>query len=106
FYKLNENLLGTWDPALQSTYAFTASIIQARLVYGDTPVVAAIPIALVGRAKKWFRSLHAELHDPKMNTVKGWVELLEKAFPADRIKARKEAKSRRYIPNKDDSVME
>ena len=106
FYKLHAELLGSWDPATQPTYAFTASIMQARLVYGDMAVVAAIPIALAGRAKKWFRSLHRELYDPRMNTVEGWVDLLEKAFPVDRIKTRKEAKSRRYIPTKDDSVME
>lgn len=106
FYKINQNLLGSWDPALQPTYAFTASIVQASLVYGDVAVVAAIPMALAGRAKKWFRSLHAELYDPKMSTVDGWVELLEKAFPVDRIKTRKEAKNRRYVPTKDDSVME
>ena len=41
-----------------------------------------------------------------MSTVDGWVELLEKAFPVDRIKTRKEAKNRRYVPTKDNSVME
>ena len=37
--------------------------------------------------------------------VEGWADLLEKVFPVDRIKTRKEAKSRRYVPTKDDSVM-
>ena len=106
FYKLSANLLGSWDPAVQPTHAFTASIMQARSVYGDTAVVAAIPIALSGRAKKWFRSLNTELHDPRMNTVEGWVDFLEKAFPVDRIKMRREARSRRYVPAKDDSVMD
>ena len=91
FYKLNAELLGNWDPAIQPTYAFTASIMQARLVYGDMAVVAAIPIALSGQAKKWFRSLHTELYGPRMSTVEGWVDLLENAFPVDRIKTRKEA---------------
>src|SRR5438045_9645872 len=54
FYKLSAELLGSWDPAIQPTYVFTTSIMQARLVYRDTAVVAAIPIALPGRAKKWF----------------------------------------------------
>jgi hypothetical protein len=106
FYKLNADLLGTWDPAMQHTYAFTANIMQARLIYGDMTVVAAIPTALTGQAKKWFRSLHEELFDPKMNTAKGWVELLEHAFPVDQVRTRWKAKSRHYVPTKDDSVME
>lgn len=103
FYKLNQNILGTWDPALEPTYSFTANIMQAR---GDALVIAAILTALLGQVKIWFRSLRTELYGREMNTVKGWAELLEKAFPVDRIKTRKEAKSRHYVPIKNGSVME
>src|SRR5208282_3748296 len=64
FFKLNQNVLGSWDPDKTPTYAFTSNVEQARKVYGDTAVVAAIPVALEGDAKKWFRSLGAELDDP------------------------------------------
>jgi hypothetical protein len=41
-----------------------------------------------------------------MSTVLGWIELLKKAFPVDKIRARRDAKNRGYNPDKDDSVME
>lgn len=87
--------------AIQPTYALTASIMQTRLVYEDTAVIVAIPTALAARAKKWFRSLHTELFDPRMDaTRKGVRSLLIES------KRERQAKSHRYIPIKDDIVME
>jgi hypothetical protein len=69
-------------------------------------VVAAIPTALDGRARKWFRSLKSELKNPKMTTANGWVILLEKAFPINRIEARRIAKNRKYNPATDEAIMD
>jgi hypothetical protein len=104
-FKLNQDLLGKWDPDKEPTYAFTSNILQAKAVYGDKAVVAAIPIALDGSAMKWFRSLRlTELADPNMETVDGWVRLLERAFPIDRIETRKKAQRRKYDPTTGETI--
>jgi RNase H-like domain found in reverse transcriptase/Reverse transcriptase (RNA-dependent DNA polymerase)/Integrase zinc binding domain/Chromo (CHRromatin Organisation MOdifier) domain len=103
-YKLNSKILGTWDPEEELSYQFINRISHYRNVYGDTAVVAAIPIALKGTAAKWFYSLDRELRDPTMATVDGWINLIKDAFPVDELKIREMAKRRRYNPDKDHSV--
>ena len=103
-YKLNSKILGTWNPEEELSYQFINRISHYRNVYGDTAVVAAIPIALKGTAAKWFYSLDRELRDPSMATVDAWINLIKDAFPVDELKIREMAKRRRYNPDKDSSV--
>lgn len=80
-------------------------LTQIQQIYGDKPVVAAIPVALEGRAKQWFRSLTTELSRPEMGTVDGWIALLEESFPIDKLETRRLSKNRKYNPEKDEDVL-
>ena len=84
-----------------------SNICQAQLVFGDAPVVAAIPVALEGVAKKWFRSLNLSSEQSSdLATVDGWIQRLEDAFAVNRLETKNKAKNRKYDPTTDNSITE
>jgi hypothetical protein len=73
-------------------------------MYGEISVIAAIPAALDGRAKLWFRA-HGMPRE-KMRSIDGWIEALSEEFRVNTAVAREKARLRRYSPWKDNSVDE
>ena len=54
--KLSAKTIGTFDPDKDSVNQFCQSLLTYVEMYGEMSVIAAIPTALEGWAKKWFRS--------------------------------------------------
>jgi hypothetical protein len=105
YHKLNADILGTWDPDTEPVYAFTSNIRQAQRVFGDPTVLAAIPVALRGTAKQWFRTTNLlETEREQLSTVDGWIHQLEEAFPINRLETREKAKRRKYNLESDKSI--
>ena len=54
--KLSSKTLGSFDPDLDSVNLFCETLLTLVEMYGELSVIAAIPAALEGRAKMWFRA--------------------------------------------------
>lgn len=54
--KLSAKTIGTFDPDKDSVNRFWESLLIFVEMYDEMSVIAAIPVSLESRAKKWFRS--------------------------------------------------
>lgn len=100
--KLSAKTIGTFDPDKDSVNQFCESLLTFVEMYGEMSVIAAIPAALEGRAKKWFRS-HTMSRE-RMRTIDGWIDALSEEFKVNTAVARDKARTRKYDVFKDASV--
>jgi hypothetical protein len=71
-------------------------------MYGEMSVIAAVPAALEGGAKKWFAA--HRMPRERMRSIDGWIEALTDEFKVNTAMAREKSMLRRYNPSKDESV--
>jgi hypothetical protein len=102
--KIDEKVIGTFDPASNTTHGFCARLRRLRRLYRDVDIVAKIPNALRGRAKLWFDT--AALDSDNMATVEGRIELMSSTFKVHVAVARRQTRKRRYNPTYDKSVQD
>jgi len=102
--QLSSKTMGTFDPDIDSVNQFCDSLLTLVEMYGEMSVIAAIPAALEGRARKWFTA--RGMPRDRMRSVDGWIEALTDEFRVNTAVAREKARLRRYNPSKDDSVDE
>jgi hypothetical protein len=100
--KLSSKTMGTFDPDSDSVNQFCESLLTLVEMYGEMSVIAAIPAALEGRAKKWFKA-HGMPRE-RMRSIEGWIEALTAEFKVNTAVAREKARRRKYDPSKDKSI--
>lgn len=102
--KLSSKTIGTFNPDQDSVNQFSESLLTLVEMYGEISVIAAIPAALDGWAKLWFRA-HG-MPSENMRSIDGWIDTLTDEFKVNTALAREKARLRKYNPWKDASVDE
>ena len=100
--KLSSKTLGSFDPDSDSVNLFCETLLTLVEMYGELSVIAAIPAALEGRAKMWFRA-HG-MPRSKMKSIDGWIQELTAEFKVNTAVAREKARRRRYDTARDRTV--
>ena len=99
FHKLNQNVLGTWNPDGEPVYAFTSKIVKPNSSSGMLRCSSSCgnSSGIRRHCQKWFRSVTLSSEQSSgLATVDGWIQRMERAFPVNRLENKNKAKRRKY----------